>query len=237
MKNKKELYTLVRPVRGRVLLLSVLTLCNAVLQVALALLMRYVIDAAVYQNGKLAFWGGMLVADLGALVALNCWINWLSGSTTDRFAAALRCKLVEAAAYSNDVRLQGFHSGQLLSRGMEDVYTVCDSVVNALPTLVGQVARLITAFGAVLLIYPSIAGILLIAAVVTVTAVAIMRPVLKARHRSVRAADEQVMATMQEDLQQLELVQSLGVEHEILNRFDKILFDTTKDAPPKSKTE
>ena len=219
MKNKKELYTLVRPVRGRVLLLSVLTLCNAVLQVALALLMRYVIDAAVYQNGKLAFWGGMLVADLGALVALNCWINWLSGSTTDRFAAALRCKLVEAAAYSNDVRLQGFHSGQLLSRGMEDVRTVCDGVVSALPSLVGQVTRLVCAFFAVFLLQRELAYVLILVAAVMIVAVGAVRSVLKGYHRKVRRSDEKVLSIMQEDLQQLELIQSLQIQNKILSGF------------------
>lgn len=212
---------ILRPYYGRMLVLSLLSIVQAVIQVALALIMRGLIDAAVSASPFLGKWTILLIADLVLQVVIHAVTSWYSSSTADRFSASLRGKLLNSAVYSADSRLQAFHSGELLSRGMEDVYTVCDSVVNALPTLVGQVARLITAFGAVLLIYPSIAGILLIAAVVTVTAVAIMRPVLKARHRSVRAADEQVMATMQEDLQQLELVQSLGVECEILNRFDK----------------
>ena len=212
---------ILRPYYGRMLVLSLLSIVQAVIQVALALIMRGLIDAAVSASPFLGKWTILLIADLVLQVVIHAVTSWYSSSTADRFSASLRGKLLNSAVYSVDSRLQAFHSGELLSRGMEDVYTVCDSVVNALPTLVGQVARLITAFGAVLLIYPSIAGILLIAAVVTVTAVAIMRPVLKARHRSVRAADEQVMATMQEDLQQLELVQSLGVEREILNRFDK----------------
>lgn len=212
---------ILRPYYGRMLMLSLLSVVQAVIQVAMALIMRGLIDAAVSASPFLGKWTVLLIADLVLQVIIHAVTSWYSSSTADKFSVSLRGKLLNSAVYSADSRLQGFHSGELLSRGMEDVYTVCDSVVNALPTLVGQVARLITAFGAVLLIYPSIAGILLIAAVIAVTAIAIMRPVLKARHRSVRAADEQVMATMQEDLQQLELVQSLGVEQEIINRFDK----------------
>ena len=50
--------------------------------------------------------------------------------------------------------------------------------------------------------------------------VALIRPMLKARHRAVRKADEKVMGTMQEDLQHLELIQSLDVQPAILTRFD-----------------
>lgn len=213
--------SILRPYYGRVLMISLLSAVQAVLQVAMALIMRGLIDAAVNASPSLEKWTVLLIVDLVLQVVIHGVTSWYSGSTADRFSASLRGELLKSAVYSADSRLQEFHSGELLSRGMEDVYTICDSMVNALPTLVGQVARLITAFGAVLLIYPSIAGVLLIAAVVTVAAVTIMRPVLKARHRSVRMADEQVMATMQEDLQQLELVQSLGVEREILRRFDK----------------
>lgn len=214
-------HSILRPYYGRALMISALSVLQAVIQVGLALIMRGLIDAAVNASPSLEKWTVLLIVDLVLQVVIHGVTSWYSSSTADRFSASLRGKLLKSALYSADSRLQEFHSGELLSRGMEDVYTICDSVVNALPTLVGQIARLITAFGVVLLIYPSIAGVLLIAALVAVAAVTIMRPVLKARHRSVRMADEQVMATMQEDLQQLELVQSLRVEEEILNRFDK----------------
>lgn len=219
MRDKKNLRELVRPVFGRVLLLSGLTLCHSVLQVALALLMRYVIDAAVYQNGKLALWGSLLVADLGALVVLSCWINWLSGSTGDRFSACLRSKLLTSAAYNSHVRHEGYHSGQLLSRAMDDVRTVCDGVIHALPSLIGQVTRLIGAFVAVFLLERRLAYILAVVAVVVIAAVGFMRSVLKTYHRKVRQSDEKLLSAMQEDMQQLELIQSLQVQPEILSRF------------------
>lgn len=219
MRNKKTLSVLMRPVRGRVLLLSGLTLCNSVLQVALALIMRYVIDSAVYQNGKLLLWGSLLVVDLVAMVALNCWMNWLSGSTGDKFSADLRSRMLNSAVYSSGVRHKGYHSGQLLSRGMEDVRTICDGVVHALPSLIGQVTRLLCAFGAVFLLERRLAYILAVVAVVVIAAVGLMRSVLKVYHRKVRQSDEKLMSVMQEDLQQLELIQSLQAQPEILARF------------------
>lgn len=201
-------------------MLCAVTFVNALAQVALAMLTRYVIDAAVYNTGKLHFWGAFLVLDLLALVLFHSFTNWLSGSTADKFSARLRQQLLEVASYSSDVRLQGFHSGQLLSRGMEDVRTVCDGLIYTLPGMVGQITRLVGALLAVLLIAPAITVILLLAAAAVGVAVALIRPVLKKHHRRVRTTDEKVMSTMQEDLQQLELIQSLQAQPQILSRFD-----------------
>jgi len=171
--NQSAIKILMRPYRGRILLLCAIMLVQAILQVCVALLTRYVIDAAVSRNGELFFWGGLLIGDLLALVLFHYIAAWYSGSTIDHLTALLREKLLRAASYSSDVRLQGFHSGQLLSRGMDDVRGICDGVVNVLPSLVGQVTRLVTAFAAVLLIAPSVAAVLLLAAVVVFLSVSI----------------------------------------------------------------
>lgn len=215
-----------RSYRGRIFVLCLLTLLTSVLQVLVALLTRYVIDAAIYSNGKLWIYGCLLAVDLLTIILLNSAINWYSGSVADRFAATLRKSMLRSAVFSKDIRLQGFHSGQLLSRGMEDVNAVCDGSVNVLPNFVGQIARLIAAFAAIFLISPVVAMVLAGAAVVMIIAISLIRPMLKKHHKLVRQADEKVMSTMQEDLQQLELIQSLDAQDNILQRFRKRLRDS-----------
>ena len=216
-----ELRALVRPFTGRVTLLCVMSFVNALMQVAMALLTRYVIDAAVGKTCMLPFWAALLVVDLLGLVLFHSLISWLSGSTADNLSACLRKQLLQTASYSGDVRLQGFHSGQLLSRGMEDVRTICDGVIYSLPSIVGQITRLIGAFAAVLVLAPKVTLFLVGAAVLVGLGIAVMRPVLKKHHKRVRKSDEKVMSTMQEDLQQLELVQSLQVQPELISRFNE----------------
>ena len=212
----------IRPWGGRIFLLCVLTVMQSVLNVGVAFLSRFVIDAALDGNGQLPVWGGLLVGDIIVLVAVHTILSWMAGSTADVMAARLRAQLLRAAAYSRDVRLQQFHSGQLLSRGMEDVNTVCDGAVNALPSLIGQVSSLVAAFAAVLLISPWVALVMAVAGTGIVLLTAVFRPVLKKHHRLVRKADEQVLAGIQEDLQQLELLQSLQVQEEALRRFGSV---------------
>lgn len=209
--------------RWRILLLSVLTIIQSLLQVMMAMLSRFVIDAALDSGRNLLFWGIVLAADMLALVAVHTVLGWYTGKTSDTMSAKLRRDMMRTAVFSRDEVLLDHHSGELLSRGMEDVYTVCDGAVSVLPNLLGQIARLVAAFAAVLAISPSVAGVLLAAAAVIGGGSAALRPVIRARQRHVRTTDEKVMATMQEDLQQLELVQSLDAQEQVLLRFDKTL--------------
>ena len=218
-RNWASLRKLLRPFLWQVILLTVLAVLQSVSQVGLSMVTKYVIDSAVAQDGRLLFWGCVLAGILLLILAVNMLHAWCAGSTADKAMARLRHALLTSAANSEEARLQAYHSGQLLSRGIEDVNTVCDGMANTLPTVMGQVTQLICAFLAVMILCPPLGPIMLCAGGVVAVAVAVMRPVIKRRHREVRRAEEQVMAGMQEDLQQLELIKSLQAEKRILQRF------------------
>ena len=184
--GKNGIGKLLRGYRRHVCLMSLLTVAEAVAQVAMALLTRFVIDAALSKSENLLFWGIALGVDVLVLVALHAGLSWYAGSITDRFSAGLRRSILRSAAYSADAKLQGYHSGELLNRGLEDVNILSDGAMNALPALVGQVTRLIVSFSAVAVLYPPVAGILLLAAIGVGTFATCLRPVLRKQHRQVR---------------------------------------------------
>lgn len=210
-----------KPYRGRLLLLCLLSLVLSVLQVVMALLFRFVIDAALDGGKDLAFWAAWLAADMVAIVGIYAWLAWLNGAVEDRLQSEMRKSILRTAVYSRDEKLLDHHSGELLNRAMEDVSTLCDGVVSALPVLVGQLASIFVAFVAIWLVSRPVALLLLAAAGVAVGAMAIVRPFLKKQHRQVRRSDEKLMAAMQEDLQQLELIQGMDAQERILERFKK----------------
>lgn len=224
VKKEKTLFwegfrRILRPYGLRIVMISVFTVVISLLQVLMALLSRFVIDAALNGGGQLVFWGMVLAVDVLAIVVIYGLLSWYTNSTADRLSAKLRQGIMRRAVYSDDPTLRSHHSGELLSRGIEDVHTVCDGAVNTLPALVGQVTRLTATFAAVALIYPAVAGVMAIAGVAVGAVTACLRPIIKEKHRQVRLTDEKVMATMQEDMQQLELIQSLDAQEQILRRF------------------
>ncbi len=210
---------LLRPFIGREILLVLLAVVQSCLQVGFSLVTKYVIDSAVGKDGRLAFWGTMLAGVIAMFIVIHLLQIWFSGSTMDRCMARMRQALLTSAAHSEDVRLQSYHSGELLSRGIEDVRIVSEGIVNSLPTLAGQVVRLVGAFVAVMTIYPPLCPILLIAGGGLALMAILIRPISKRRYRAVRKTEDQVMATMQENLQQLELIKSIQAEQSVLQRF------------------
>ncbi len=218
-----SLVSLVQPYRWKAVGLAALMLVQSFLQVAVAFLTKAVIDAALTNSEKLTLWGALLLADMLAMVLTHMAINWYSGSAADTMVAGLRQKVLRSALYSRDGEMLAHHSGQLLSRGLEDVQSISDGVLGVFPSFVGQITRLIAVFAAVLVLAPPIAGVLFVAAVVIGVAAAFLRPVLKEKHRKVRETDEKTMATMQESLQQLELLQSLDAQETALARFGRRL--------------
>ena len=217
----RSIQVLIRPYLGAIITIHILTLLLAVTQVVLAMVTRYVIDAALSGSDGFWRWALCLGIVLLGIVVLGSALSWCSGSTTDKCTARMRQALLAAAQRSSGERLQQFHSGALLSRGMEDVRAVCDGFVVTLPGIVGQITRLIGAFSAIILLYPSIAPLLVLACAVIIGSTAILRPVMRRQHRLVRQADEQVMSGLQENLQQLELVQSLQMEAESQRHFGR----------------
>jgi len=126
---------MLRPYWGRILLLCGLTALLSVLQVAMALLFRFVIDAALAGGKDLGMWAGLLLADMLAVVGVYALLSWCNGTTEDQMAAQMRRKILRTAVYSRDEKLLDQHSGQLLNRALEDVNTLCNGAVTALPVL------------------------------------------------------------------------------------------------------
>lgn len=210
---------MLKPYRWKIVILSCLTVLQAVLQVALAVITRFVIDAALGDIQQFPLWGAALLVDSLLLILTHAILLWFSGRTTDRFSAAMRRGILRSAVFSPGEKYHQYHSGELLSRAMDDVRAVCEGATQAIPALIGQIARLAAAFTAVILIYPSVAVVLFAVAAAMTVGVALLRPYLKNSQRQVRQQEGEVMSTMQEDLQQLELIQSLGVQSQILKRF------------------
>ncbi len=217
--SRSSVWSLLRGYRANIVVISFMMILYSLLQVSIALLMRFVIDAALENNGRLLFWGIVLVADLVVLIILYAFLSWFSGSVSDRFVAQVRKKMLTSAIHSCDIRLQAYHSGELMARGMEDVQTVCDGFMYTIPSLIGQLASLLAAFVSITLIYPPIAAVLFAAAIVIGLIASWLRPFLKKQQTQVRKTDERIMAEMQENLQQLELIQSLQVQQQTLARF------------------
>ena len=218
--GKKNASALLRPYWSRVRALCFCTVLSSLLQVAMAFATKQLMDAAIQQQDDWMLWGGVLALVLLGLVVLHTTVSWLGGSTAEKCMAQLRRAVLKKAVHAEDAELSGYHSGELLNRSMEDVRTLCDGMVNVIPSMVGQLVRLAASFAATMILFPKVTWLVALVAVLVATGAAIFRPLMKKRQQQVRRADGRVMTAMQEDLQNLELIKSLGAEEQSLKRFD-----------------
>ena len=96
---------MIRPQLGAIVLLNLLAVLQALAQVALAVVTKSVIDAAVY-GGALLQWAIVLGCLLLLLVAMHALNIWLAGSTSDKCIARMRHTLLDTAAHSSRKRLR-----------------------------------------------------------------------------------------------------------------------------------
>ncbi len=218
--SRSGIKQIIRPRIGQIVGITCLMILQSLLQVSMALVTRYVIDAAIYGK-NLLFWAILLLVNILALIGVHSLLAWRANTAMDKMNAQLRGELMKSAVYSRDVRLQDYRSGELLSRGMEDVQAVCDGAINALPTLAGQLASLLAAFVVVIVLQPSVALVMCAVSLLVGLFAAWLRPAIKKRQHLVRQKESLVTADMQEDLQQLELIQSIDAQQQVLSRFDR----------------
>ena len=214
---------LFRPYRMKIMLLCAGTAVQSLLQVGFAVLTRDVIDSGAAGASTFPIWGALLLLMLALAAALKGSIAWLSGSLSDHAAAALRHGLLDAVEHAASEYIQAYHSGALVNRSMTDVRTVCGGAAELLPTLVGHLMRLVASFAAIAVFSPPTAVLLALAGLAAGCGAVILRPVLRRRHDEVRRADEQAVSSLQENLQQSELLRALGAEAEALRIYDGLL--------------
>lgn len=212
-----------RPFHGGLVLLCAGAAVLSLLQVGLAVLTRSVIDSGIAGDSRFFQLAAGLMAVIVLLVLVRGGLSWLSGRMTDCETARLRYELLNAAEHSSGERLQAYHSGTVLNRGIEDVKTLCHGVNDLLPGQIGNLTRLILSFAAVAMLSRPIAWVLLAAGLVAGGGAACARPVLKRRHGEVRRAEEEASAQMQEALQRVELTKGIEAEAEVLRRFQGTL--------------
>lgn len=200
--------------------LSILSAIQALLGVALAFATRQVVNAAV--GGENLILPCVLLAAVAAAIPLTrAACQYLAGRRADREVTALRKHLLQQLQKKDCETVNGYHSSHLFTRLDEDCRLVCERYTRILPETAGQVAQLIGAAGALVLLQTDLAVAMLILGVLAAAYAVVYRRAVKSRYRTVRRKTEQSVACLQENLEHLELSRSAAAEGETVRRYDR----------------
>ena len=222
MTRGSSLLWVLKRIRRRIPALLVLTAADAgsaFLGVLFALGTRQVIDSAVsgVRADFLLACGQQGAIILGILLCIT-----VSRHLSDRLRADLdrdwKKDLLHGLLHGDYAAVSRYHSGELINRLNNDVRTVDEGLLGALPSVVSMITRLVSAMAVLLAMEPWFTAALFAAGAAVVIATGLMRRRLKNLHKKVSEQDGKVSGFLQETLEKLLMVQAMDVSAEMEKR-------------------
>ncbi len=207
---KKE----VRPYGGAVFFLTLLSAVVALLSIAFAYLVRYLINSASDKNKNALL---IFALVLLSVLLLKIILKTLEGFFAERVRARMYTQL-RTNTFSKLLRVdyssaQGYHSGELLNRLTADVQEVCVDTVGFAPAIAGMAVQCVGAIVALLTIDPLFTGIYVVGGAVLVGLTSLFRKQIKKRQKAVLEADGKTRSFIQEGLSSIMTVKAYGAEN------------------------
>lgn len=184
--------------------------------IAVALLMREVIDHAVYGN-KEQFVHAIIA--LAAVIFCQIVMHFLSKLVEDDTRALIENRLRQKAfgeiLRTEYAKAKEYHTGELMNRITSDTLVVVEGAVTLLPNLCSMAVRILGVLIVMTVIEPKIALVFLLGGCVLVALSIVPRRLQKKLHKKAQEADGEVKSFVQESLESLLVIQAFGCEPKI----------------------
>ena len=210
-----------KPVRGAVVLISLLGIAGSMLSLMVTLVTKNLIDGATGGvSGALWKYGIMLVALMAAERVLSVLGAHLKLRASARFQLELQQGVTRVFMGKEYAAIKPFHSGQLVNRIFSDVSVVKNGVMNLLPS----VLRLFVSFVGAAIILISMdwrfVPVMILAGAVGVTITIFFRNPMKDRHKRMQEAEDALHASTQETFENVRLIKASVSEEQALDEID-----------------
>ena len=227
--KKHPVFWVLGQIRRRIPAILALTLAQvgqALFSVFFALGSRGVIDSATSGNME-AFWQACLRQ--AAIIGVILLCLTLTRHLKEQLAADLekdwKQRLLHGLLHGDYAAVSQYHSGELLNRLNNDVTKVNQGVLAIFPSAAAMVTKLIAAVVVLGVLDARFTGIIAALGIVVVAATGLMRRRLKNLNKEVSTHDGKVSGFLQEAMEKLLMVQTMGVSREMERRADGLLED------------
>ena len=212
---KKEM----RPYRAFVLFLTLVAVVTTVLSLAFAYMVKYLINSATAKNAH-ALWifSAVLLGVLLLRIALQTVSGYLAEKLRAKIVTELRTKTFSKILRSDYGQLQGYHSGELITRLTTDINEVSVDTVGLLPAIVGMVVQCLGAIVALLTIDPLFTAIYVVCGAIFGGITALFRKQIKKRQKDVLQADGASRSFMQESISSVMTLKAYGAEEKTTDK-------------------
>lgn len=223
MKQKSTMKWIIDGSKRQHFKIVLLLICNALfsaLSVVFALFIKEIIDSATVHNSinRLISFAIAIVLVVILQFVFRVVNNALAENINARLELEYKSQLFKSILNKKHEKINGYHSGELLTRLTSDVAVVSEGVSTILPTVVSAVARLVCAVVVLVLLDPIFAGAFTVAGVLVFLVISLLRKKLKNYHKRAQETDGKVRSFMQECIENLLAVKVFSVNEKIENQ-------------------
>lgn len=208
-------------VHSRILLICLLNVIYVFLSLAVTLITKELVDAAVSsQEGILLHYGILLLIVVLAEIAINYTLSLLYIKAASKLQRHMQGMLIQSILIKEYSKLKGYHSGELVNRVFSDAGVIRSGVLNILPGIISTLVSFIGA--AAILIALDWRFVLLLAAagVIGIVIVLLFRNPMKKRHKRMQEAEDKLHAAIQETIENIRLIKASISEKRVFRQVD-----------------
>lgn len=210
--------------RGKIVLITVLSLAVSVCSLAFAYITKFIVNsAASADGGKTVAFIIAAVAFLLFKIVLKCVSNYSSEKTASKIFTYLRQRVFNSLIHLDYQKLSTYHSGELINRLSSDVAEIAQDLTHVAPTVASIAVQLIGTAALLFTIDYRFALIFLAGALVAAGVVGVYRVKIKAYRKAVLEKEGLSRSFMQDNLTSAVTVKAYNAEKNVANRSKKLL--------------
>ncbi len=216
-----QVYRWSKCIHNRIIWICILRVIMVFCSLAMTLVTKELIDAAVSAQSDVLWKFG---AALLILVLAEIAISYISSLTRVHASAkmqrSLQGTLIRNTLTKEYASLKGYHSGELVNRVFSDAGVVRGGVLGILPSILGTLISFIGAAAILIALDWRFVVLLAVAGMIGTVIVLLFRRPMKERHARMQKAEDKLHAVIQETFGNIRLIKASLSEERVMRQID-----------------
>ncbi len=211
-----------KPVRGAVLVISLIGVTGSLLSLGVTLVTKSLVDGATGGNAPALWrWGIALVALIVLERLLSVAYSAINVRAFARFQAEMQRMVTASVIGKEYAYLKPYHSGELLNRVSSDVDVVKNGIMGLIPSLLRMLVSFVGA--AVILIRMDwrFVPVIIIVSILGLLITMVFRNPMKRRHKRMQEAQGALRSSTQETFENIRIVKASVSEERAIRQIEE----------------
>lgn len=208
-------------IHSRIILICILRVVMVFSSLAMTLVTKELIDAAVSAKADMLWqFGAALLLLMLAEIAISYISSLVRVHASAKMQHGLQGTLIRDILTKEYASLKGYHSGELVNRVFSDAAVIRSGVLSILPSILGTLVSFIGAAAILIALDWRFVLLLTVAGVIGTVIVLLFRKPMKERHTRMQKAEDKLHAVIQETFGNIRLIKASLSEGRVMRQIE-----------------